>query len=38
MDFFMGKCYWDFIIGDEKKKILPKNPHTTINSSQQNLA
>jgi hypothetical protein len=26
MNFLMGKGYWEFIIGDEKKPLLPKNP------------
>jgi len=26
MNFLMGKGYWEFIIGDEKESILPKNP------------
>jgi hypothetical protein len=26
MNFLMGKVYWEFIIGDEKKPPLPKNP------------
>ncbi len=26
MNFFMGKGYWEFIIGDEKKPPLLKNP------------
>jgi hypothetical protein len=30
----MGKGYWEFITGDEKKPSLPKKPHVTTNSSQ----
>jgi len=26
MNFLMGKGYWEFIIGDEKKPFLPENP------------
>jgi hypothetical protein len=26
MNFLMGKSYWEFIISDEKKPPLPKNP------------
>ncbi len=26
MKFLMGKCYWEFITGDEKEPPLPKNP------------
>jgi hypothetical protein len=26
MNFFMGKGYWEFIIGDEKKPPRPENP------------
>jgi len=26
MNFFMGKNYWEFITGDEKEPLLPKNP------------
>jgi hypothetical protein len=26
MNFLMGKGYWEFIIGDEKKPLLPENP------------
>jgi len=26
MNFFMTKGYWEFIISDEKKPLLPKNP------------
>ncbi len=26
MNFFMGKGYWEFINGDEKKPPLPENP------------
>jgi hypothetical protein len=34
MNFLMGKCYWEFITGDEKKTSSPRKPHTTTNSSQ----
>jgi hypothetical protein len=27
MNFLIGKGYWEFIIGDEEKPIVPKNPH-----------
>jgi hypothetical protein len=33
----MGKGYWKFIIGDEKKTSYLRKPHTKTNSSQQNL-
>jgi hypothetical protein len=26
MNFLMGKGYWEFIIGDEKKPSFPENP------------
>jgi len=26
MNLSLGKCYWEFIIGDETKPPLPKNP------------
>jgi hypothetical protein len=26
MNFLLGKCYWEFITGDETKPPLPKNP------------
>ncbi len=26
MNFLMGKGYWEFIIGDETKLLLPENP------------
>jgi hypothetical protein len=26
MNFLMGKGYWEFITGDEKKPLLPENP------------
>jgi hypothetical protein len=26
MNFLMGKGYWEFITGDEKEPLLPKNP------------
>jgi hypothetical protein len=26
MNFLMGKGYWEFITGDEKKRPLPENP------------
>jgi hypothetical protein len=38
MIFLMGKGYWEFINGDEKKLPFPKEPHITTNSNQQNLA
>jgi hypothetical protein len=33
MNFLMGKGYWELITSDEKEPTLPKNPHTTTNSS-----
>jgi hypothetical protein len=26
MNFLMGRGYWEFIIGDEVKSLLPENP------------
>jgi hypothetical protein len=26
MNFLMGKGYWEFVIGDETKPLLPENP------------
>jgi len=34
MNFFMGKGYWEFITGDEKRTSSPRKPHPTTNSSQ----
>jgi hypothetical protein len=33
MNFLMGKGYWEFITGDEKKPPLPKNPTQQIQAS-----